>query len=178
VAAAVAACVGGLAALSGLQRFNGSTASTSAGDGKAVAPREAQGPVGAPATRASGTDYTHDLLGRSSPALSYRAPNAAAAPEQSSQAAQGSVGSGTGPTLDSAAVPAALVRLVDPAQLRGCLDAIVQVEGGQASAVDYARYRGAPALIVTLAGGRVTAVAAGPSCGLPGAGPAILDSAT
>jgi hypothetical protein len=175
VAAAVAACVGGLVALNGQQRF-GSTASTSAGEGKAVAPREAQGLTAAPPTRASGTNYTHDLLGHS-PALSNRAPNAAGAPEPSGQATHGSVGSdAAGPAFDAAAVPAELVRLVDPAQLRACLDAIVQVEGGRAVAVDYARYRGAPALIVTLVGGRVAAVAAGPSCGLPDAGAAIVDS--
>jgi hypothetical protein len=74
-------------------------------------------------------------------------------------------------------VPTALSRLTDPTQLRTCLDDIVAAQSGQVVQVDYARYQGAPALIVALAGGRVSVVAAGPDCGLPGAGPAIIDTA-
>jgi hypothetical protein len=175
VAASVAACVGGVTLLSRQQTISGST-NTSAGDAKAVAPREAQGFAAGPPTRASGTDYTHDTLGRPAAALSGRAPDAAGAPEPSDVPAPASAGgqaaAGTGP-----GVPAELSRLLDPAQLRTCLDAIAEAEGGHAVAVDYARYRGTPALIVTLAGGRVRAVAARPSCGLPGSGAGIIDTA-
>jgi hypothetical protein len=74
-------------------------------------------------------------------------------------------------------VPAGLSRLTDPAQLRACLDDIVAGQGGRVSQVDYARYQGNPALIVSLVGGRVSVVAAGPDCGLPSAGAAIIASA-
>jgi hypothetical protein len=171
VAASVAACVGGLAFLNGQQMMGGST-SSSAGNAKAVAPREAQGFAAGPPTSASGTDYTHDTLGRPLAAMSGRA-NAEAAPERSDRPGPASAGdTATGP-----GIPAELSRLLDPAQLRTCLDAIAEVEGGHAVSVDYARYRGAPALIVTLAGGRVIGVAARPSCGLPGAGAAVIDTA-
>jgi hypothetical protein len=70
-----------------------------------------------------------------------------------------------------------LARFNDPTQLRACLDQIEAVEGGTAIMVDLARYQSAPAVVVLLGGGRVAAVAAGPSCGLPSTGPAIIDTA-
>lgn len=172
VAAAVAACVGGLATLNGRTGFNSSTSSTAARDGdKAAAPGAAQGFAEALPTRASGMDYTHDTLGGPlAAARSGQAANAATVPDATG-------GPGAEGAQHSTAVPAELVRLTDPVQLRNCLDAIVAVQGGQATAVDYARYRGAPALIVVLVGGRVAAVAAGPACGQPGIGPAIIDTA-
>jgi hypothetical protein len=177
VAAAVAACVGGLVALGGSHVLNGSGSNTSAG-APAGAPRAPLG-VGSVPVLVSGTDYTHVQLA-TPPALSgnglfsggaadARAPSVGAAPP-AGRANADSVPAST-------AVPAELARLTDPTQLRACLDAIVAVDRGQPTSVDYARYKGSPALIVTLAVGPVTAVAVGPSCGLPGAGAAIIDSA-
>jgi hypothetical protein len=176
VAAAVAVCVGGLAALNGLR------SSTSTGSNSAGSAAQAPAAVGSgPTILISGTDYTHVQLatppalsgnafkaGPSSGALDRPAPSAAAAAPGGRSNADSAAGS---------AVPAELARLTDPTQLRACLDAIVAVDRGQPTSVDYARYKGQPALIVTLAVGPVTAVAVGPSCGLPGAGPAIIDSA-
>jgi hypothetical protein len=171
VAAGAVAIVGGLAALGGQHNltFNAPTSG-----GKAAAPQAGRSLGAAPPAMASGTDYTHATL--RSGALN-RAPNAAAVPAPSvppaSRAADaGALGGGM-----PAAVPAALSRLTDPAQLHACLDDIITVENGQVVQVDYARYQGAPALIVALAGGHVTVVAVRPDCGLPGAGPAIVDTA-
>jgi hypothetical protein len=176
VAAAVAVCVGGLAALNGLR------SATSTGSNSAGSAAQAPAAVGSgPTILISGTDYTHVQLA-TPPALSGNAfkagPSSGALDRPAPSAAPAAPGGRS--NADSAAgtaVPAELARLTDPTQLRACLDAIVAVDRGQPTSVDYARYKGQPALIVTLAVGPVTAVAVGPSCGLPGAGPAIIDSA-
>jgi hypothetical protein len=171
VAAGAVAIVGGLAALGGQHPLS-TNASTSGG--KAAAPEAGPAFSTAPPTMASGADYTHTTL-RSG--ASNRAAGAAAVPAPSVLPPSRATGAGALDGGTPAAVPAALSRLTDPAQLRACLDDIVAVENGQVVKVDYARYQGAPALIVALAGGRVTVVAAGPDCGLPAAGPAIIDTA-
>jgi len=178
-AAVVAVCIGGLVALGGNRSSN--TSSSSAGT--AVTAPQTDAASGVPPTLTSGTNYTHAQLATPPPRSDYAA-NPAAPPGEGQltsqppgSAGRSSVRSGVGGAPDSAAVPAELARLTDPTQLRACLDAIVAAEHGQPTSVDYARYQGAPALIVTLAVGPVTAVAVGPSCGLPGTGAAIIDSA-
>jgi hypothetical protein len=176
VAAAVAVCVGGLAALNGLR------SATSTGSNSAGSAAQAPAAVGSgPTILISGTDYTHVQLA-TPPALSGNAfkagPSSGALDRPAPSGAPGAPrGRGKADQAAGTAVPAELARLTDPTQLRACLDAIVAVDRGQPTSVDYARYKGQPALIVTLAVGPVTAVAVGPSCGLPGAGPAIIDSA-
>lgn len=167
VAATVGVCVGGYTLLRGQGVSNSAT--SSAGGKAAVAPQVGSGTAGSSAARASGTNYTHDTLGRLPTAPLLEAPNGAAqAPSRKA---------GSMEAQDYAAVPPGLARLTDPVQLRACLDQIQAVEGGSVTGVDLARYQGAPAVVVVLAGGRVTAVAAGPECGLPGLGPAIIDTA-
>ena len=166
VAASVAVCFGGFALL-GNQGTSNST-SSSAGD-KAAAPQAGSGFAESSAVRASGTNYTHDTLGRSLADSGNEAPRAAASLPGRSAGAMAA--------QDATAAPPELARLTDPVQLRTCLDLIVAVEGGRVAGVDLARYQGAPAVVVVLAAGRVTAVAARPDCGLPGAGPAIIDTA-
>jgi hypothetical protein len=178
VAAGAVAVIGGIAALGG-QPGSSTSASSNAG-GKAVAPDQAFASV--PPTLASGTDYTSDTLrhGIINPARgeAAAAPNAAGAPEPSVPRSGLPLADNSGPTAGPPPnVPAGLSRLADPVQLRACLDDIVTAEGGRVSQVDYARYQGAPALIVSLVGGRVSVAAAGPDCGLPGAGAAIIASA-
>jgi hypothetical protein len=174
VAAGAVAIIGGLAAL-GAQHSTSNSA-TSSGAKAAPGPAQAYGRV--PPTLATGTDYTHSNLryGILGP-TSGRAPDAAVVPAPSLAPRSGAAGAGALNSGPPAAVPPALSRLTDPTQLRTCLDEIVAAQGGQVVAVDYARYQGAPALIVALTGSRITVVAAGPDCGLPGAGPAIIDSA-
>lgn len=178
VAAAVAVCAGGLVALNGLRSVNNSA--TSSAGGAANAPQVTQDTPTVPTILVSGTDYTHVQLA-TPPAQAGRVPDALsgqpgkAAPSGAAAAPGGRSNADAVPP--STAVPAELARLTDPAQLRACLDAIVAVDRGQPTSVDYARYQGQPALIVTLAVGPVTAVAVRPSCGLPGAGAAIIDSA-
>ena len=178
VAAAVAVCAGGLVALNGLRSVNNSA--TSSAGGAANAPQVTQDTGTVPTILVSGTDYTHVQLA-TPPAEASRVPDALsgqpgkAAPSGAAAAPGG--GSNADAVPPTTAVPAELARLTDPTQLRACLDAIVAVDRGQPTSVDYARYKGQPALIVTLAVGPVTAVAVRPSCGLPGAGAAIIDSA-
>jgi anti-sigma factor RsiW len=178
VAAAVAVCAGGLVALNGLRSVTNSA--TSSAGGAANAPQVTQDTGTVPTILVSGTDYTHVQLA-TPPAEASRVPDALSgqpgkgAPSGAAAAPGGRSNADAVPP--STAVPAELARLTDPTQLRACLDAIVAVDRGQPTSVDYARYKGQPALIVTLAVGPVTAVAVGPSCGLPGAGPAIIDSA-
>jgi anti-sigma factor RsiW len=167
VAATFAVCAGGYTLLRGQGVSNSAT--SSAGGKAAVAPQAGSGFSESSAPRASGTNYTHDTLGRA-PLTSLRAAPNAAVPAPSHQP-------GSMDAEDSAAVPPGLARLTDPAQLQACLNQIQAVEGGSVTGVDLARYQGAPAVVVVLAGGRVTAVAAGPDCGLPGVGPAIIDTA-
>ena len=178
VAAAVAVCAGGLVALNGLRSVTNSA--TSSAGGAANAPQVTQDTGTVPTILVSGTDYTHVQLA-TPPAEASRVPDALSgqpgkgAPSGAAAAPGGRSNADAVPP--STAVPAELARLTDPTQLRACLDAIVAVDRGQPTSVDYTRYKGQPALIVTLAVGPVTAVAVGPSCGLPGAGPAIIDSA-
>jgi anti-sigma factor RsiW len=167
VAATLAVCAGGYTLLRG--QGVSKSATSSAGGKAAVAPQAGSGFSESSALRASGTNYTHDTLGRA-PTTSLRAAPNAAVPAPSHQP-------GSMDAQDSAAVPPGLTRLTDPAQLQACLNQIQSVEGGSVTGVDLARYQGAPAVIVVLAAGRVTAVAAGPDCGLPGVGPAIIDTA-
>ena len=162
VAAALAAILGSVAALSSRQ---GETASTSAG--------RAPAPISAPAAgsavadtaqlvvRHSGTDYTAQTLGRVNGAPG------AVAPVPSAPA--GGLGSKQeqAPRAPQPAAPA-LDRLGGDAALHQCLATIVDRYGGQPTAVDYARFDGAPALIVSLSDRRI--VVAGPDCGLPGSG--------
>ncbi|GAA0427856.1 hypothetical protein Aca07nite_34930 [Actinoplanes capillaceus] len=67
-----------------------------------------------------------------------------------------------------------LARLIDPAGLISCLDAITRNNGGGQIAVDlvdYARFDGDPAMIVRFsAANGVWVWAVGPECGAPGAG--------
>ena len=178
VAAAVAVCAGGLIALNGLRSVNNSA--TSSAGGAANAPQVTQDTGTVPTILVSGTDYTHVQLA-TPPAEAGRVPDALSGQPGKAAPSGAAVAPGGGSNADAVppttAVPAELARLTDPTQLRACLDAIVAVDRGQPTSVDYARYKGQPALIVTLAVGPVTAVAVGPSCGLPGAGPAIIDSA-
>lgn len=174
VAAAVAAVVGGVVALNGSGSLTSSN-SNSAGRA-ASAPKVTQDAAAAPTILVSGTDYTHVQLA-TPPAQSGNKFNATAPSGAAAQAPDNAGGSAGRANAGTATVAPELARLTDPTQLRACLDAIVAVDRGQPTSVDYARYKGAPALIVTLAVGPVTAVAVGPSCGLPGAGAAIIDSA-
>ncbi|GIH13206.1 hypothetical protein [Rugosimonospora africana] len=171
-AAAVAvgvACVGGIAALN---RYGGTSSTSSSGLAKgdsATAPSPfSRAPVlpntgagagaagGTVPTTASGVDYTHGTLTMAASTTS-KAPAAAHAE---------SVPDG----------PGGLGRLSAPSALDACLVAITGAEGGRALSVDYARYQGQPALIVVLSGGSASVVAAGAGCGLPGEGAALLDS--
>ena len=167
VAAAFAVCAGGYTLLRG--QGVSKSATSSAGGKAAVAPQAGSGFAESSAVRASGLNYTHDTLGRPPTAPLRGAPNAAV-PPPSHQA-------GSMDAQDASAIPPGLARLTDPAQLRACLDQIQAVEGGSVTGVDLARYQGSPAVVMDLVGGRVTAVAAGPDCGLPGVGPAIIDTA-
>ena len=167
VAAAVAVCFGGFVLVRGQGVSNNAT-SSSAGD-KAAAPQAALGDAGSAPALSSGMDYTHDTLGRPPSGLAALAPNGAV-PGPSHRL-------GSMEAQDNSKTPAELARLTNPGELRSCLDQIVAVEGGRVTAVDLARYQGRPAVVVVILGGRVTGVAAGPDCGLPGAGPAIIDTA-
>jgi anti-sigma factor RsiW len=160
-AAVVAACFGGVTVL----QHNGGTQSTkssagraqsdSAGAGSAVTAPQLSSP--GPAVTASGVDYTHATLGQAG-AYSAKAPAAA------------------GNNADELAVPQGLALLSEPVARSACLAAIVTADGGTPTSVDYARYQGRPALIVVLTGGTKRVVAAGPTCGQPGAGSAEIDS--
>lgn len=167
VAATVAVCFGGFTLLQTQTTSNSAT--SSAGGKAAVAPQAGSGFAESSGARASGTNYTHDTLGRPLAAPRQEAPDAAGAVPSRQN--------GSMSAEDATAVPPELARLTDPAQLQPCLNLILAVEGGQVTGVDLARYRGAPAVVVLLVGGRVTGVAARPDCGLPGSGPAIIDTA-
>ncbi len=161
-AAVVAAVFGGVTALRGGSQYAATSgankdARSNAG-GSAVTAPQLSGP--ATAVTASGTDYTHATLGQ---AGLVAAPYSAKAPAAAGNA-------------DELSVPPALARLTDPAARSACLAAIVAADGGTPTSVDYARYQGQPALIVVLSGGAKRVVAAGPSCGQPGAGSAEIDS--
>ncbi|GAA5189088.1 hypothetical protein GCM10023322_41220 [Rugosimonospora acidiphila] len=153
-AAVVAACFGGLTLLNNAK--DPGVSSSSSGAKAAPAVRGGQGPAAVPTT-ATGTDYTHDTLALAGSTASGR-------PAASRQAE-------SVPNL-----PTGLARLAEPAALDGCLAAIMAAEGGRPASVEYARYQGQPAVIVVLAGGSARVVAAGPDCGSPGRGAALLDS--
>jgi hypothetical protein len=164
VAAAVVLVFGGSMVRSALGGGVGTSALNSRGAGTAVdsQPQAAAPPAasGLPPVLHSGTDYTPGNL-RSADARRAAAPGAAKA-------------AGTANESDSRTN-----RLDDPAALSACLSAIVARYGGRPTLVDYARYQGQPAVVVVLATGSTRrVVAAGTSCGLPGAGPAELYSVT
>jgi hypothetical protein len=118
----------------------------------------------------SGQNYTPQTVGQvTADSLSLRPPVPAASEKAPAAPVASALANGT----TGGDEPEQLDRLLGPAPLRECLNAIVQRYGGTPVVADYASFDGAPALIVVLAlppaSRRI--VVAGPRCGLPGMGP-------
>jgi hypothetical protein len=133
----------------------------------------------------SGADYSPAILKTMARVGAVGAPTlpdtdaakSSLAPTAAPQVLQSEEGALGAPDLRQA--PSELDRLLDPAALRTCLDAVTAATPGRVTAVDYARYEGRPALIVivgrlsTDAGGAtrssgLTVVVVGPACGATG----------
>lgn len=142
---------------------SGASTVSEAGSGPSAARPDPSALSAAPApaastdVRVSGSRYTTADLGPRARAL------LAGTAADSTSAAEST-------TVPSGRAPAALSRLLGPAELAGCLAALGV--GPSPLAVDYATLDGAPAVVVvTLGPGstRLTVVAAGPGCGLDSA---------
>jgi hypothetical protein len=177
-AAAVAVAGVGIAYLGGNSSSSSDTATSSAA-GVAAAPRKAALPSAGSIT-STNRDYTAESLQSDGvteitpfSAGNGAVPQAPSSPADRGESSSKSMAAGEGLT-------GGLTRLRPPAALQACLDAIGAANGAgtiSVQSVDYARFAGSPALIVhfTAANG-AWAWASGPSCGLPGFGPATAYS--
>ena len=190
-AAAVVAVGGGVSVAANLFGAADKAASTSAldnaGPAQAPSPREAGSATGAPAMSlpgsatflASGTNYSMETLGSAMAPLAAAAEPAEGAdsniatPQYAGNIATPQYADkqlGPVPPAVRDGAPVALTRLLDPAALSACLDAIRTFTPGWVATIDYARFAGEPALVVLVRSGVTsTAVAVGPDCGRSGA---------
>ncbi|GAA3393915.1 hypothetical protein [Cryptosporangium minutisporangium] len=164
--AAAAAAVVAIAGVGVFQSFDlqGSDDSAETSAVGNSTPKVMSGP-GVPSIHVSGTSYSSAELGTQSRALLENRDESAPRQEASSSADRPAAGT------PKAAVPAALRRLLGPADLQNCLTALGL--GAPVVAVDYATLDGAPAIIVVAdnpGSDRLTIVAAGPDCGAQGFG--------
>jgi hypothetical protein len=175
-AAAVVAVIGGASLAANL--FHDNTTASTASLGNADAPGDSKAATGGqvpPAASqpgltvlASGTDYTTGTLGQLSvpqfAAGQAGGASSALTPQDSAKENANQV-----PQQVRDLAPAPLARLLDPAALSACLDAIRAATPGAVAAVDYARFAGEPALVVLVRqAGYSTVVAVGPDCGRAG----------
>jgi hypothetical protein len=192
-AAAVVAVVGGVSVAANRFGAADKAASTSAldnaGPAQAPSPREAGSATDAPAMSlpgsatflASGTNYSMETLGSAMAPLAAAAEPAEGAGRSTNIATPQYAGNiatpqyadkqlGPVPPAVRDGAPVALTRLLDPAALSACLDAIRTFTPGWVATIDYARFAGEPALVVLVRSGVTsTAVAVGPDCGRSGA---------
>ena len=173
-AAAVVAVIGGVSVAANLIRSDNATTSSTAlgnadapGSGKAASGEQVPPAASQPGLTvlASGTDYTTGTLGQLSvPQFAAGEADGALTPQDSAKANANHV-----PQQVRDLAPRPLARLLDPAALSACLDAIRAVTPGVVAAVDYARFAGEPALVVLVRqGGNSTVIAVGPDCGRTG----------
>ncbi|TQS41474.1 hypothetical protein [Cryptosporangium phraense] len=141
-----------------------SATTSSAGDSKA-GPSVLSAPSAPRSVHVSGISYSVGELGPQARAMLSGPTEAAASPR-----APGPSTEAAPAPASSAAYPAALRRLRDPAELAGCLGALGL---GEPLAVDYATLEGAPAIVIVTPDAdpnQLVVVAAGADCGVGGAG--------